>query len=127
MRRYHEQDMLGEADALSQPLVDRSNTLERQSRLIDLLCYLNTPAALALNRGWYLSIDRIGGAPPNDAGAKLASYWYARNAEIFANITRDLRPGDRVVVFIGQGHAAMLRPMIDSAGFASDVDPERYL
>ena len=126
-RRYHQQNYLSQADSSLKPLTGRSSSLERQSRLIDLLRYLNTPAALRANRGWYLFINRIGASPPNDAGARLASFWYARNAEIFANIARNLQPGDRVVVFIGQGHAAMLRPMIDSADYVTDVDPEPYL
>ena len=118
---------LHDAEAHIQPLVSRSNALEKQDRLLDLLRYLNTPQALAANAAWYMYVDRIGDAKLDYAGADLTSDWYARNLHIFANVVHPLKPGDRVVVIIGQGHAAMLRRMIQISPFVQDVDPERYL
>ncbi len=124
---YGEKPAFDSANAGLQSLVDRSNALERESRLVDLLEYLNTPEALRLNAAWYLDMAAIGNPPNNYAGAELAAYWYARNLNIFANITNGLRPGDRAIVFIGQGHAAMLRPMLDNCNIVEDLDPLPFL
>ncbi len=119
--------ILKDADAHLQSLITRSSALEKQDRLLDLLCYMNSPEALAQNAAWYMYVNRIGNAKNDYAGATLTSYWYARNLHIFANIMHELKPGDRVVVIIGQGHAAMLRPMIRLSPFARDIDPRAYL
>lgn len=123
----HQKSVLVQATAELTGLARRQNRFERASDLIGLMRYLNTREALKGNVGWYLYLDLIGNASGDNAGQSLTSNWYARNLQIFANIARDLRPGDRIIVFIGQGHAAMLRPMIDRAPFLIDVDPEAYL
>ena len=115
------------ANAEIAPFVARSGQLERASDLIGVLRYLNTSAALRLNAGWYMYLDLIGSSSDHYVGQVLTGNWYDRNLQIFANIARNLKPGDRALVFIGQGHAAMLRPMIDRSPFLMDVDPEKYL
>lgn len=48
-------------------------------------------------------------------GAALLSACYERNIRIFANPQRISRPGDRIVVIFGSGHAAILRVLVRSA------------
>lgn len=123
-----QQSFLAQANAeLIDDLVRPQNQLERTGDLVGVMRYLNTAEALKANAGWYLYVDLIGDGYREEAGQSLVSNWYARNLQIFANIARNLEPGDRVVVFIGQGHAAMLRPMMDQAPFLRDIDPEAYL
>lgn len=122
-----QEDVLSAAAAEIQPLVKKSDAFERSSNLLALLRYENSPQALRTNASWYMYLATIGNGSSDHAGAALTSNWYARNLQIFANITHALKPGDRVVVFIGQGHAAMLRPMIDRSPFLVDVDPLPYL
>lgn len=118
--RSGQSSILAQVNAeINDRLVRREEPLERNSDLIGALRFLNTREALNANAGWYLYMDLIGTRSRNGAGQSMADNWYARNLQIFANIARDLRPGDRVVVFIGQGHAAMLRPMIDRAGLCA--------
>jgi hypothetical protein len=126
-QRHGQTAILDDAARHVRPLVDRMNALEKQSRLLDLLRYINTPQALATNASWYTYVARIGDARGDTAGADLVSFWYARNLHIFANMMHDVAPGDRVVLIIGQGHAAMLRPLVKLSPFLVDVDPERYL
>lgn len=125
--KYGQNPILTRATAEIAPLVKRSNQLERAGNVLGLVRYINSSEALEANAGWYMYLDLIGNASTDNPGESLTSNWYARNLQIFANIARDLTPGDRVVVFIGQGHAAMLRPMIDRSPFLRDVDPENYL
>ena len=47
------------------------------------------------------------------AGAALNYGWYARNALIFANLAAVTKPGDRVVVLYGAGHAYWLRHFVE--------------
>lgn len=119
--------LLAQASAELAPLVAQSSQLERAGNLIGLLRYLNTDKALRLNAGWYMYLDLINSSSSNYNGELLTSNWYSRNLQIFANIARNLKTGDRALVFIGQGHAAMLRPMIDRSPFLRDVDPEKFL
>ncbi len=125
-KRNNDNDFLAQAESHVQWLVARSNALERDDRLRDLLRFLNTPQALDANAAWYMYVNRVGSAR-DFAGADLVASWYARNLHILANITRALMPGDRAVVFIGQGHAALLRPWVELSPFLEDVDPEPYL
>lgn len=125
--KFGETSVLKAADAELRPLVEKTNALERSDNLLALMRYMNTPSALAINSGWYMYINSIGNASIDYSGQVLTSFWYARNLQILANITHDLKPADRVVVFIGQGHAAMLRQMIKNSPYLADVDPEPYL
>jgi hypothetical protein len=118
--------ILMQANVEQETVIRKENRLERADDVIGALRYLNARGTLKANNGWYLYVDLIG-AGSSDAGESLTSNWYARNLRIFANIVRALRPGDRVVVFIGAGHASILRPLIDRAPFLTDVDPEGYL
>lgn len=126
-KRHGQEAILAAADAHVAPFIAATNALERQDRLVELLRYLNTPKALAMNASWYAYVDRIGDAPTDYAGADLVSFWYARNLHIFANMLQVIRPGDRVVLFIGQGHAARLRPLVELSPDLQLIDPEPYL
>lgn len=75
---------------------------------MELLRYINTDAAIRANASWYSIMDGWGQSAGN-AGAAYTAQWYTRNAYIFSNILNTIRPGDRVVVIIGQGHEYLLR------------------
>lgn len=126
-QRNGEADILARAGAHMGPFIAHMNALEKQDRLLDVLRYLNTPQALAMADSWYMYADRIGNNRGDYAGADLVSYWYARNLHIFANITRNIEPGDRVIIFIGQGHAALLDGFAVLAPDLRFVSPESYL
>lgn len=119
--------LLGAADASDKPDRDRENAFESHGALLDLLRYLNSPESLRANAAWYMYIDRIGDAGNDYAGANLVSFWYARNLHMFANIMHSVVPGDRVVVFVGAGHAARLRPLVELSPDLRLVEPDRYL
>ncbi len=123
---HGQQGILAAAAAEIHPLIARSGALERSGKLLDLLRYINTPAAIDASAAAYTYLDRIG-AGKTQPGADLVSYWYSRNLHIFANIRQSVRPGDRVVVVMGQGHAYMLRELIAISPDMQFVDPETYL
>lgn len=60
-------------------------------------------------------------------GAELNGGWYERNAKIFAKLMKVARPGDRIVIVYGAGHAYWLRHFIESTPGFQLVDPAPYL
>ena len=92
--------ILTQADVQEETAIRTENRLQRADDIVGCLRFLNMPRTLKANEGWYLYVDLVG-TGSSAAGETLTSNWYARNLQIFANIARDLRPGDRVVVFIG--------------------------
>lgn len=61
------------------------------------------------------------------AGAALNYGWYARNALIFANIAATAKPGDRIVVLYGSGHAYWLRHFVEETPGYTLVESVDYL
>lgn len=90
------------------------------------LRYLNDPARLKGDNAFYRNTLKIG-AGADQPGAALLTAWYQRNFRICANLIQAARPGDRMVVFYGSGHAFLLRQCIqETPGFAL-VEPNDYL
>jgi hypothetical protein len=67
------------------------------------------------------------GQQADNAGAVYVAQWYTRNCAIFANILNVIRPGDRVVVLMGQGHEYLLRHFVELNPNLINVQPLRYL
>lgn len=60
-------------------------------------------------------------------GAELNAAWYERNAKIFAKLMTVAKPGDRIVVFFGAGHAYWLRHFVENTPGFELVDPGPFL
>jgi hypothetical protein len=106
--------------------LDQMTALQRRGALLELMQLLNSQPALDCNASWYMYADRVG-ADSDYSGAEFAAHWYSRNLHMLANIMRHSEPGDRVLVLIGQGHAALLDPFVKLAPYADFVDPLVYL
>ncbi len=104
----------------------REDALERNGTYLDLLRYLNTDAAIRANASWYSIFDGMG-READFAGSAYTAQWYVRNAYIFSNILSVIRPGDRVIVMMGQGHEYLLREFTRLNPNVTYVDPLRYL
>lgn len=90
------------------------------------LRHMNDPALIAQGNGFYASLLAIGGGD-QQPGADLVAAWTQRNLRICARIIQESKPGDRVVVFFGAGHAYLLRRCVtETPGFVL-VEPNRYL
>jgi hypothetical protein len=90
------------------------------------LRWLNVPANIARGNDFYRTTLRIGGGDAQP-GADLLTAWYRRNFRICANIIQHTKPGDRVVVFYGAGHAFLLRQCVrETPGFEL-VEPNAFL
>ncbi len=107
-------------------LIAKGNALESAGDILGLLQYLNSDEAIRANASWYAFVDRIG-QDVHHAGAAYVGSWYARNAYIFSNIMQETQPGDRVVLFIGQGHEYLLRDFVLLSSDVQYVNALDYL
>jgi Family of unknown function (DUF5694) len=125
-KKHGQNQILDNAEAELAPYLKHTDELVLHGTIGDELRYLNDPKSLAMNGGWYTYAARVGDGS-DYAGADLVSTWYARNVHIYANMMRSVVPGDRVVVFIGAGHAPSLRWMIAQSPDLELMDTEEYL
>jgi Family of unknown function (DUF5694) len=93
------------------------------------LRYLNERPRIAAHHSFYRQMLRVG-AGDAQPGVELVTAWYKRNFWICANLIQLSKPGDRIVVFYGAGHAFLLRECVQQTpGFelaeANDYLPRR--
>jgi len=106
--------------------VQTETDMLRDQGISATLRFLNDPARLAHDNAFYRTTLKIGGGT-DQPGAELLTAWYHRNFMICANLVQLAKPGDRVVVFYGSGHAFLLRQCIqETPGFVL-VEPNDYL
>jgi len=87
---------------------------------------INDPARLAHANAWYREMLRVG-AGQDQPGADLLTAWYRRNFLICANLVQLAKPGDRIVVIFGSGHAFLLRQCVSETPGLKLVEPNAYL
>jgi len=82
--------------------------------LLDYFKYMNSPESHQYGYGAYLIGDfKLGEYRGADV---IAASWYDRNLRIFRNIQRITEgPEDRILVVIGNGHAAILRQLFEAS------------
>ncbi len=120
-------DFIEELMAPLNEFVSEFEKAQETHTVSQLLAIQNSPDSINdIHRTFYYSLLQL--ATANDpAGAALNYGWYARNAIIFSKLDSISRPGDRVIVLFGSGHAYWLRHFAEEApGFAL-VDPLPYL
>jgi hypothetical protein len=118
--------LLDEQNAAVQREVDEQARLLAQKGVSADLRFLNDPARLKSANTFYRSMLRVG-LGDDQPGADLVSSWYHRNFLICANLLQLAKPGDRIVVFFGSGHAFLLRQCVtETPGFRL-VEPNDYL
>jgi hypothetical protein len=103
-----------------------ANRQQRENTVGEILRNANDPAQLADDHAAYLRFARVG-AGDTQVGAELLARWYERNIRIFSNLQTVARPGDRVLVLIGSGHAPILRELIRFDHGMRLVEPAEYL
>ncbi|WP_299444156.1 DUF5694 domain-containing protein [uncultured Aquimarina sp.] len=91
---------------------DESTKFPSKVKILDYIKYMNTIEGHRNNYGAYL----VGDFKLNDnRGADFLSvWWYNRNLRIFRKIQEiDQTKEDRILVIVGNGHASVLRHMIE--------------
>lgn len=77
------------------------------------------------SRGYYFALPL--GDADNQVGAEFNTYWYMRNAKMFAKIALIAEPGDRLLVLVGSGHRYWLTHFAETVPGFRLVDPRPYL
>lgn len=101
---------------------------QRTETLGRLLAEVNAPGVLmsTANAPMYYRFLAFGSGD-DLPGAELNGRWYTRNAMIFAKLTQVARPGDRIVLMFGAGHAYWLRHFVSTTPGYVLVEPTDYL
>lgn len=122
----------GQSALLAQTQAGIEDLTRRQERLLGekgvaaTLRYLNDPARLGGDNAFYRTMLRVGEGD-NQPGAELLAAWYRRNLRICANLVQATRPGDRMVVFYGAGHAFLLRQCVQETPGLRLVEANAWL
>ncbi len=122
----HDPEFVAFINAEIAQMEEESNRRQRENTVAEILRIQNDPEMLAESHGVYMHFNRVGAGDTN-VGADLLAKWYERNIRIFANIQALARPGERVLVFIGAGHAPILRELVAADPELVLVDPLEYL
>jgi hypothetical protein len=77
------------------------------------------------SRGYYAFLPL--GDADDQVGAELNSYWYMRNAKMFAKAALIAEPGDRLLVLVGSGHRYWLTHFAETTPGFTSVDPRPWL
>jgi len=102
------------------------SALQDQTSIGGVLRELNTSESIARNHSFYPPMLTMG-AGEDQPGVKLLSSWYTRNLAICARLLQEIKPGERVVVFYGQGHIYLLQQCLREQSSVELVDPLTYL
>lgn len=95
--------------------------------IAELLARQNDPAVIrTMHSDFYYGLLDMSDIE-DAAGAVLNYGWYARNAEIFANITEIAEPGDRILIVYGSGHNYWLRHFAQETPGFELVEATPYL
>ncbi|GAA4380506.1 hypothetical protein GCM10023186_19040 [Hymenobacter koreensis] len=113
-----------------QALYRADDLLPARAGLVAALTTLNEPANLRHKQGAYLvGSFKYEEEPGSYTGVDFeTSRWYSRNLRILRNMQRlPIRPGDRVLLIIGAGHAGLLNYFLQCSPEYQLVDVEPYL
>lgn len=122
-------DRIAELDALqrqAQSITEGITAQQATQSIGAVLRHMNEPAFDAQTGGFYARMLRFG-AGDAQPGVALVAAWERRNLAICARLLQSLRPGDRAVVFYGQGHAYLLRRCFAGTPGVETVEANDYL
>lgn len=105
-------DLLGSLFTEVQAMAAEEQAKLPKQTIAESLIMHNDPARVGrMHDRLYYSLLKIGDGD-QQPGAELNAYWYMRNAKMFAKIDMIARPGDRVLVLAGSGHATWLKHFV---------------
>ncbi|CAN7360715.1 DUF5694 domain-containing protein [Pseudoxanthomonas sp. LjRoot168] len=119
----------GDLEALmgqAQGITARITALQATHSIGGVLREMNTPRATEEAASFYAEFLRYGGGD-QQPGVELNAAWAKRNFAICARLLQALKPGDRAVVFYGQGHVPQLAACLRSAPGVELEEAEAFL
>ena len=125
-KQHNQEFVLGAINVEAQRGVNQILALLQNRPIRDVLRFLNQPSSIAAQQQSYRRLLSVG-AGAEQPGADLLTAWYGRNFRISANIVQSVKPGDRVMIFYGAGHAFLLRQLVSEMPGWTLVEPNSYL
>lgn len=119
-------DALGALMVQAQAITGRITALQATHSIGGVLREMNTPQAIDESAGFYAEFLRYGDGDAQP-GVALNAAWAQRNLGICARLLQALEPGDRAVVFYGQGHVHLLRECLGVAPGIELVEANGFL
>lgn len=99
---------------MAEKWLDYDDEIVKESNLTEYFKYMNSREVHNANYGLYLTGSISTG--DGQGADKLSIWWYNRNLRIFSNIINITEsPSDRIMVIIGNGHAAILRQLFEAS------------
>ena len=108
----------GKKEILEKLIADVKTFAEKESKnleaisILDSLTKMNTDESDQWNRSMYLGTIIEMGDELSNPGVDFTETWYKRNLFILANIMKSVEPGERLLLIMGSGHRAILKPFI---------------
>ncbi len=106
--------------------VDEVQQIVNTGGLLPALRWLNDPDRISASNSFYRNLLRIGKGG-DQPGADLVASWYHRNLLICSNLLQLAKPGDRITVIFGSGHAFLLRQCVQETPGFQLVEPLDFL
>jgi len=119
-------DALGALMTQAQAITGRITALQTTHSIGGVLHEMNTSQAINESASFYAEFLRYGKGE-EQPGVALNAAWAKRNFAICARLLQALQPGDRAVVFYGQGHAHLLRQCLGVAPGVELVEANAFL
>jgi len=119
-------DALGALMEQAQAITGRITALQATHSIGGVLREMNTSQAIDEGASFYAEFLRYGSGE-EQPGVALNAAWAKRNFAICARLLQALQPGDRAVVFYGQGHVYLLRQCLDVAPGVELVEANEFL
>ncbi len=126
-KEHGQSELLAKLHRRIEATMKEMETAQKTTPIRLMLAKKNDPAdILTEHREFYYALLGLGDrlAQP---GADLNGGWYLRNAKIFAKLTQVTKPGDKVVVLFGAGHAYWLRHFVQNTPGFSLIEPADLL
>jgi len=118
-------------DRLGRGFTAENEARQRTHTIGEMLAWMNDAPTLDANSDFYLAYTiRRWGADGSPGGAYTLGNWYTRNILIFQNLLKAVEGsegGERIVLVIGQGHAPILRDLVEASPWLTLADPLDYL
>jgi len=112
--------------AQAQGITTRITAMQATHSIGGVLREMNTTRATEEAASFYAEFLRYGSGE-QQPGVELNAAWAKRNFAICARLLQALKPGDRAVVFYGQGHVPQLAACLRSAPGVELVEAAQFL
>lgn len=126
-KEHGQSPLLAKLHAHVETMMKETEATQKTTPILLMLARMNDPARIATDhREFYYALLQLGDRL-TQPGADLNGGWYLRNAKIFAKLTQVAKPGDKVVVIFGSGHAFWLRHFVQNTPGFSLVEAADFL